>query len=193
MIWQDKFSRRFAQWGFLVLASIVSVSSSVGWFQSASCDSSWTAPCAAARYTVSWGIVVCVLSLSTIIASFLLKERKKIIFVVEVGVSVLSVVLYAIGVARVTAPNAPGSAIGNLYYFTWFSFLVSVILFIDCIMEKLHPSSTSETESPEEVPDEEKQVETSSAAAKMSEIPVETVPEAAMPEIQVASVGDTKV
>lgn len=133
------------------------------------------------------------LSLSTIIASFLLKERKKIIFVVEVGVSVLSVVLYAIGVARVTAPNAPRSAIGNLYYFTWFSFLVSVILFIDCIMEKLHPSSTSETESPEEVPDEEKQVETSSAAAKMSEIPVETVPEAAMPEIQVASVGDTKV
>ena len=163
---QTKSSRRFTQWCMLVLASIVSLSSSVRFFRSAGCNDIltilftlgfWTKPCTAARFTLATGIIVCVLSLSTITAAFLLKGKKKIIFVVEIIVSSLSLLFYAIAVGLVTAPNAPGSEIGNLYYFTWLSLAISIMLFLDCLMEKFHPI--------------ELQVEISPVVANTAELP----------------------
>jgi len=165
-IGKTKSSRRFTQWCILVLASIVSLSSSVRFFRSAGCNDIliilftlgfWTKPCTAARFTLATGVIVCVLTLSTIIAAFLLKGKKKIIFVVEIIVSSLSLLFYAIAVGLITAPNAPGSEIGNLYYFTWFSLAVSIMLFVDCLMEKFHPS--------------ESQVEISPVVANTAELP----------------------
>lgn len=53
-------------------------------------------------------------------------------FVVEGILSFLLSILNAFGVAYITSAKGPGSAIGNLYYFSWISFLCSTMLVASC-------------------------------------------------------------
>lgn len=68
-------------------------------------------------------IVGCKLMLSSVSFSF------------EFRVSLLTAIMNAFGVAFITSNAGPGSYIGNLYYFTWMSFLLSVYLFIESFHE----------------------------------------------------------
>jgi hypothetical protein len=60
-------------------------------------------------------------------------------FVLEMGTAVFLTILMAFNVAYITSANAPGSAIGNLYYFSWGCFLISATLTGQCIDEHLNP------------------------------------------------------
>ena len=51
--------------------------------------------------------------------------------VVEGLLSLLLAVMNGCGVGYLTSPSGPGSAIGNLYYFSWLSFLSSFMLIAD--------------------------------------------------------------
>jgi hypothetical protein len=53
-------------------------------------------------------------------------------FMVEFAVSILLAIMNAFGVAYITSAKGPGSAIGNLYYFSWISFLCAAFLAADC-------------------------------------------------------------
>lgn len=68
-------------------------------------------------------IVACKLLLSTV--SYTLEFR----------VALVTALVNAFGVAYITSNAGPGSYIGNLYYFTWMSFLLSVYLVIECFHE----------------------------------------------------------
>jgi len=46
-------------------------------------------------------------------------------FLVEVGMNVLLFILYIVEIAVVTDSGGPGSPLGNLYYFSWISFLLT--------------------------------------------------------------------
>ncbi|GAX13752.1 hypothetical protein FisN_30Lh038 [Fistulifera solaris] len=56
-------------------------------------------------------------------------------FSLEFRVSLVTCLVNAFGVAYITSNSGPGSYIGNLYYFTWMSFLLSVYLLIECFHE----------------------------------------------------------
>jgi hypothetical protein len=53
-------------------------------------------------------------------------------FIVEFVSAVLMAILNAFGVAYITSANGPGSAIGNLYYSSWITFLCAAMLAADC-------------------------------------------------------------
>jgi len=65
-------------------------------------------------------------------------------FVVEGVLSLLLSVLNAFGVAYITSAEGPGSAIGNMYYFSWASFVCAVMLVTNCYGE--YSSATSSTQ-----------------------------------------------
>jgi hypothetical protein len=72
-------------------------------------------------------------------------------FLLETGVSFLLVILYGFGVAFITAPNGPGSPLGNIYYFTWGSFLAAFSVLASCFEDynaassaQMHEVNTTE-------------------------------------------------
>jgi len=64
-------------------------------------------------------------------------------FVFEGVLALILTILNCCGVAFITSTKGPGSAIGNLYYFTWFSFLVSVSIVASCYSEMTGGSEPS--------------------------------------------------
>lgn len=62
----------------------------------------------------------------------------------EMAVAILTAILYAFGVAFITSNLGPGATIGNLYYFTWASFLLSVGLVAECYAAFTAPPPSQE-------------------------------------------------
>lgn len=58
--------------------------------------------------------------------------------IVEFVTTIFLTILNAISVAYVTSPKGPGSIIGNLYYFSWISFLCCAMLMADCYNQYSH-------------------------------------------------------
>ncbi len=65
--------------------------------------------------------------------------------VVEGGLSFLLCILNGFGVAYLTSPSGPGSAIGNLYYFAWLSWFSSFLL-IASVYEEYYGDGSKSTE-----------------------------------------------
>lgn len=51
----------------------------------------------------------------------------------ETCVSVFLVLIFSVGVALITAIGGPGQSVGDLFYASWLSFLVSIGIFVACI------------------------------------------------------------
>jgi len=77
--------------------------------------------------------------------------------VVEGMLSLFLCVMNGFGVAFLTSPNGPGSAIGNLYYFAWFSWLSSFMLIANVLEDY---ESMGETQSEEDKTDGDIPIET---------------------------------
>ena len=61
---------------------------------------------------------------------------------IETNACAIISILYAFGVYLLTGADGPAKSIGNLYYFSWLSFLSAVLLFLDCF-EKITSSYRS--------------------------------------------------
>lgn len=55
--------------------------------------------------------------------------------VLELVFGVVMFVAYSFGVAYITSEEGPGSALGNLYYFTWLSFTLAFLVAASCFEE----------------------------------------------------------
>lgn len=64
-------------------------------------------------------------------------------FLVEISASIFLTILSAFNVAFTTSADAPGSGIGNLYYFSWAMFLVSTAIASDCYGAYMNPPASS--------------------------------------------------
>ena len=74
----------------------------------------------------------------------------------EFVISIFLAILNAFGVAYITSNKGPGAPIGNLYYFSWISFIVAAFLAAECVGEFRGISDASQTNSngiPEQKPD----------------------------------------
>ena len=79
--------------------------------------------------------------------------------VIEGVLSLILCVMNGFGVAYLTSPQGPGSAIGNLYYFTWLSWLCSFML-IASVYEDYQDAGNTNSEEGENKVDGDIPVET---------------------------------
>jgi hypothetical protein len=85
--------------------------------------------CTRSKFSLSLGCIGLVFGLVVVGMKMLTASDP---FMVEFAISIILAAMNAFGVAYITSAKGPGSAIGNLYYFTWISFLLSAFLTVDC-------------------------------------------------------------
>jgi hypothetical protein len=117
------------KWVLLMTASVVVLASAVKIYQddTVGCggDKSKTT-CQRTIYAISLGVIGSVLAMS---AAGLYKFYEiKPPLAIESAFAFVAVVLYCVGVAYVTSPKGPGRSVGNLYFSTWFGFIISFFL-----------------------------------------------------------------
>lgn len=67
-------------------------------------------------------------------------------FLVESLLALVLVVSYAFGVAFITSQEGPGAPLGNLYYFTWGSFLSAFMILASCFEDYNAAASISDSD-----------------------------------------------
>lgn len=97
--------------------------------------------CRRTRFGISVGAIGTTVALGVVAMKMLTQISPT---VVEGSLSLFLAVMNGFGVAYLTSPSGPGSAIGNLYYFSWLSFLSSFMLMADVWQDY---RDTGETES----------------------------------------------
>jgi len=126
-------SARLTSWSALLATSIVVMGSSANILDQACYDSSVLHGTTYCKRTI-FGIVLGVLgTFFSLIIVGLKVATAKAPFLLEAFFSLILVILYGFGVGFITSHLGPGAPLGNLYYFTWGSFLASILLIASCI------------------------------------------------------------
>ena len=136
-------SARLTIWGGMLACALVVMGSSANVF-----DKDCSPPqietntfCKRAKLGISLGAISTVFALVVVGMKMATSVAP---FILEAVLSFLLCVMNAFGVAFLTSPKGPGSPIGNLYYFTWLSFLCSFMLCASCYEDYSSVSSTVE-------------------------------------------------
>jgi hypothetical protein len=122
-------SVRLTSWSALLAASLVVMGSSANFYDTTCGGNQGNSKCNRAVF----GIVLGALStLASVVIVGLKIATSKAPFLAEAACSVLMMVLYAFGLPFITSQSGPGAPLGNLYYFTWASFLASLAIVASC-------------------------------------------------------------
>ena len=121
---------RLTLWSGLLACSLVVMGSSANIFdKDCSTQVESATYCARTKYAISLGAISTIFSLAIV---GLKMATSMAPFLLEAGFSLLLAIFNGFGVAFITSAAGPGSPIGNLYYFTWLSFLCSLMLCASC-------------------------------------------------------------
>lgn len=120
---------RLTEWAALFACSVVVMGGAANIFD-ADCtfegrDTTW---CKRTTLAVSLGSIGTIMSL--VIVG--LKITSQPPFILEVLVSFLLFMSWAVGIGYITSELGPGAPIGNIYHFSWFSFLLTFLLGSSC-------------------------------------------------------------
>lgn len=101
--------------------------------------------CKRTNFAISLGVITFVIA---IVAVFML-IRHMMAAMIELGISTILLILWTFGVGFITfgGSDAPGTSIGNLYFSTWISFILVVLLFGNSLQEFTSGSAARETQS----------------------------------------------
>lgn len=126
------------KWCGLAGCAMVMLASSITFHRSFNCnENGYSADCKHNKYAISLGVIGTVFGVGM---SYLTsKGSLKILY--ELIVSCLAFILFAAGVIVITFSPGPGTTIGNLYFSTWLAFIVSVMLFTECVHEFMQVKS----------------------------------------------------
>lgn len=128
---------RSALWSALICASVVVMGSSARVVRN-DCGGDFLYEvfpdpyCKRAKYGVAYGTLGALISIGVIVAKV---KASGIPLMIESGCAAFLTILNTFGVAYITSPAGPGSAVGNLYYFSWGSFLLSAFTLFNCYGE----------------------------------------------------------
>lgn len=122
-------SPRLSLWSAHLATAIVVMGASSNYYDS-SCGIGSSSECSRTIYGIVLGAIatlfaVCIVGLKI--------ATTKAPFLAEALVSFILVVMCGVGVALITSQKGPGAVLGNLYYFTWGSFLTAFMLFASCV------------------------------------------------------------
>ncbi|GKY93235.1 hypothetical protein MPSEU_000291200 [Mayamaea pseudoterrestris] len=120
---------RLEVWAGLLASAMVVMGSSVRVYKDQLCGSDETLFCERTTFAVAVGSLGVILSLGTVGMKLLTTTAP---FAIEFGISTFLCILNTFGVSYITSPTGPGSNIGNLYYFSWISFMCGAMLMADC-------------------------------------------------------------
>lgn len=123
-------SKRLTLWAAVLACALVVMGSSANIFdKDCSPQQQTDAFCSRTKYGISLGAITTIFSLVVVGLKMATSVAP---FYIEAAFSVLLCILNGFGVAFLTSPKGPGSPIGNLYYFTWISFILCFMLIADC-------------------------------------------------------------
>jgi hypothetical protein len=126
-------SARLTTWSGLLASSLIVLGACANIFdQECSPQVNTDTYCQRTKYGLSLGAVATTFSLAVVVLKIATTAAP---FVVEGIFSFVLTVMYAFGVAFITSADGPGSAIGNLYYFSWIGLLCCFVLFANCYEE----------------------------------------------------------
>ena len=149
-------SARLTVWSGLLACQLVVMGASANIFdKDCSNGVQSDAYCARTKYGISLGAIGTMLALGIVAMKMLTAIAP---FVVEGLLSIILCIMNGFGVAFITSAQGPGSPIGNLYYFTWLSFLVTIVLVAKCYEDyaniSVADSGAEGEEDPEKQPDD---------------------------------------
>ena len=124
-----------ARWYALTASSLVVMGSAVRTFTTSDCggekDTSVEITyCRRSKFALSMGVVGFFLALGMTFMT-----RKGLTLMAETSLTAVQLVLWCFGVGYITFGTGPGSTIGNLFFSTWTSFIMTVFLFGQCFRE----------------------------------------------------------
>jgi len=140
-------SPRLSLWSAHLATAIVVMGSSANFYDS-TCGIANNEKCGRAVYGIVYGAMA---TLGAVAIVGLKIATSKAPFLAEILLSFILVVLCGFGVAFITSQKGPGAELGNLYYFTWASFLTSFMLLASCV-EDYNSAATSQSSSMDEDP-----------------------------------------
>jgi hypothetical protein len=124
---------RLTLWAAMLASAMVVMGSSARVLNedcSAANDTNFTDTyCKRTKFALSLGVIGLILSMVVVGMKMLTSTAP---FMVEFAISIVLAIMNAFGVAYITSAKGPGSAIGNLYYFSWISFLTAAFLAAEC-------------------------------------------------------------
>lgn len=138
---------RLNYWSGLMLCGFVVMGTSANTFHN-QCKLGYKGAvfCNRTVFAITLGTICAAFSLFVVAMKII---TQKSFFVVEGLVAILLALAWSFGVGYITGEDGPGAPLGNLYYFTWASFLVSCALssglYEDYLGLKSHPSQNAET------------------------------------------------
>ncbi|KAL7560776.1 hypothetical protein ACA910_005343 [Epithemia clementina (nom. ined.)] len=144
------------RWFFLCASSLIVLGSSTRIFNADSnaCDEDGSTQfCKRSKFAISVGTISFVAALAMVMAIF----KHLSAAIIELGVSSFLILLWTFGVGFITfgGDKSPGTTIGNLYFSTWISFILTVFLFGKSFQEFMGMQSTANNNtSTEQSPDQ---------------------------------------
>lgn len=143
-------------WGSLCMTSFITMISGARLFNNDSCDQdpmSGTETCNRLSFAVSVGVISGIIAAVWMLLGMVLTN--KFGQVVNVLLSLITLILwtFAIGYLTFGGNNGPATTIGNLYFFTWGSFAISVMIMVYAMREFMEARRSQEA--PADSPDVE--------------------------------------
>ncbi|KAI2501741.1 hypothetical protein MHU86_12747 [Fragilaria crotonensis] len=123
-------SARLTQWSALLAAQLVVLGASANIFDS-DCNplANTVEYCQRTTFGIAAGAIGTAFSLAVVAMKIATSSAS---FMAEAVVAATLTVLNGFAVGFITSPAGPGSALGNLYYFSWISLIVSAMLVASC-------------------------------------------------------------
>lgn len=145
---------RLTNWSALLTFSLVVMGCSVNIY-SGNCtgDDTYSATyCRRTKFGIALGTLTTILSLLVVASKVALRPLP---FMAEAITGLISTVMYIFGVCFITTQNGPGAPLGNLYYFTWLSFLISGLITASCYEDYQGVGKAPENTQEDKVNDDE--------------------------------------
>jgi len=135
-------SARLTGWSAHLACSLVVMGTSANFYDN-SCGGNSKSKCSRAVYGIVLGAIGTLFAVTVVSMKV---ATSKAPFLAEVGLSLILILLYCIGVALITSEEGPGATLGNLYYFSWLGFMSSLWLIASCYEDFISAKTASAQE-----------------------------------------------
>jgi len=152
---RPRLQDRNGKWYTLVATSVIVMGASIRVFESFECnlDVMKSAPtCRDCKFAISAAVIGTVIALFPPLSFLFLHVT---LTTVELILSVVMVIIWSFGLGFITFGQGPGHSIGNLFFATWATFILSCWIAADCYREWVGGTPSTDQQQQTELPNYE--------------------------------------